>query len=104
MYTGSATLFVLMLAAAPLLVGATRHWRHLVYPDTKAPVWKFLRRCGVAPADVEARIGARAALKAQWRCATCSLRRDCARRLAAGASAPDDCPNRSLGELSQQAH
>jgi hypothetical protein len=105
MYTGSATLFVVMLAAAPLVLGATRHWRHLVYPDAEMPVWKFLRRRGLAPADVEAKIGARAALKAQWRCATCSLRRDCGQRLAAGASTPvDGCPNHSLGELAEHRY
>jgi hypothetical protein len=101
----SATLLVLMVAAALLMLGVTRQWRHLVYPNSEIPVWKFLSRRGVAPADVEARIGARAALHAQLRCATCSARRDCVQRLAAGASTPvDGCPNRSLGELAQHRY
>jgi hypothetical protein len=86
-------IFGLVLAAV-LLFGVTRHWRHLVYPDSEVPLWRFLVRRGVAPVDVEARIGARAALRAHLLCVTCRAKRDCLRRLASGASGPvEGCPN-----------
>ncbi len=95
----ASALFALIFAAvlAGLLLGVLPPWRRLMSGGAELPIWKFLLNQGIRRADAEEEIGQRALRQAELRCFVCNARRECVRRLAAGAATPArDCPNAGL--------
>lgn len=81
------TVFVLLLASAlaGALLGVAPAWRRLMGGDATLPVRRLLLRRGESPT-----------LGQEMRCALCPVRRECARRVAAGGAPLENCPNAAL--------
>lgn len=76
--------------------GLAHAWRHVLHDNAALPLHAMLRQQGLTPLEAGDEVGVDALAYAARRCAFCGAGADCRQRLAAGASAPADCPNASL--------
>jgi hypothetical protein len=82
------------------LVAVALRWRRMWAESPGLPLWRFLRREGIARDDAADHASAKALMQAELACSVCGSRAECRARLAAGGGAvpPDNCPNAPLFE------
>jgi hypothetical protein len=88
----------MIVISGALIVGAEIAWRRLSRASPDLPMWRFLRRIGIRPAQAADAVGAKALQQSEIACTICGSREECLKRLGArGAVAPpDNCPNARL--------
>lgn len=88
----------MILASGVLIVVAEIAWRRLSRASPDLPMWRFLQRIGVRPAQAADTVGAKTLQQSEIACTICGSREECLKRLGArGAAAPpDNCPNAAL--------
>ena len=90
-------LLVTFLAVIVLLgYGLANAWRHVLSDKAALPLYGMLRHRGLTPVEAGDEVGVEALAYAARRCAFCGSGADCRQRVAAGESAPTDCPNTGL--------
>jgi len=94
MQLSEALVLALVLTSGVLLLAVATVWRCVFSESPSLPMWRFLRRNGIARDDaVEALSGSRV-MQAELSCTLCDGGRQCLERLAAGATVPlEHCPN-----------
>lgn len=82
--------------------GLANAWRHVLNDKAALPLYGMLSHEGLTLVEAGDAVGVEALAYAARRCAFCGSGADCRQRVAAGQSAPADCPNASLfARLSQ---
>ncbi len=100
MDTNEMIVAVLGAVTGVVLIAIALRWRRMIVEGPGLPLWRFLRRDGIARDDAADFVSRDAIKHGEMLCTVCGSKEECRARLAAGGDTapPANCPNARLLE------
>ena len=98
MDTNEMIVAVLGAVTGVVLIAIALSWRRMIVEGPGLPLWRFLRRDGIARDDAANFVSRDAIKHGEMLCTVCGSRQECRGQLTTGGTAvpPANCPNARL--------